>query len=89
MPTRFISVPDSEPKARPLAVSILTFEGKEEENLPFWIKQMQMAIASSLFLTEPQKVAMSIFKLGGRAREWALACISDIIEDAFTSWDSL
>lgn len=28
--------------------------------LTFWIKQMQMAIASALFLTEPQKVAMAI-----------------------------
>ena len=65
--TRYVSVPDSDPKARPLTVSIPTFDGKEGETLPFWVKQMQMAINSALFLTEPQKVAMAISKLGGRA----------------------
>ena len=88
MPTRYISVPESEPKARPLAVSVPTFEGKAEKKLSFWIKQMQMAIASALFLTEPQKVATAISELGCRAREWVLSCNSSI-EDAFPSWDSL
>ena len=29
IPTRYLSVPDSEPKARSLSVSVPTFEGKE------------------------------------------------------------
>ena len=38
--TRYISVPDSEPKARPLVVAVRTFESKEGENLPICVKQM-------------------------------------------------
>ena len=51
MPTRYISVPDPEPRAHPLIVNVKTFEGKEGENLPFLIKQMEMSIDSALFLT--------------------------------------
>ena len=88
IPTRYIFVPESEPKAHPLAVSVPAFEGKEGDNLPFWITQMHIAATSAQFLTEPQKVAMAISQLGCRAREYALLCNSDI-EDDFPSWDSL
>ena len=46
--TRDISVPDSEPRARPLTVNVKIFEGKERENLPIWVKQMEMSINSAL-----------------------------------------
>ena len=88
MPTRYIAVPDSEPKARPLVVAVRTFEGKEGENLPFWVKQMEMSIDSALCLNEQQKVAMALSKLGGRALDWALSCNTSI-NDAFPSWESL
>ena len=81
---RYISVPDSEPKARPLVVAVRTFEGKEGENLPFWVKQMEMSIDSALCLNEQQKVAMALSKLGGRALDWALSCNTSI-NDAFPS----
>ena len=48
MPTRSISLPDSEPKARPLPVNMKTFVEKEGENLSFWIKQMEMSIDCAL-----------------------------------------
>ena len=80
--TRYISAADSEPKARPLVVAVRTFEGKEGENLPFWVKQMEMSIDSALCLNEQQKVAMALSKLGGRALDWALSCNTSI-NDAF------
>ena len=86
--TRYISVPDSEPKARPLVVAVRTFEGKEGENHPFWVKQMEMSIDSALCLNEQQKVAMALSKLGGRALDWAISCNTSI-NDAFPSLELL
>ena len=67
MPTRYIAVKDSEPKARPLVVAVRTFEGKEGENLSFWVKQIEMSIDSALCLNEQQKVVIALSELGGRA----------------------
>lgn len=67
---------------------IRTFAGKDEDNLLFSIREVEMVMAAAFLYSEQQRVALAVSSLGGRARRWALTCGTSVC-NAFPTWDVL
>ncbi|POM58807.1 Gag protein, partial [Phytophthora palmivora] len=55
---------------KPLRLKVNPYEGKEGENLHFWVKEVELAMDAALISTEQLRVAFALSNLGGRAKTW-------------------
>ncbi|POM79216.1 Pol protein [Phytophthora palmivora] len=58
---------------KPLGLKVNTYEGKEGENLHFWVRGVELAMDAAQISTERLRVAFALSNLGGRAKTWAAA----------------
>ena len=73
---------------KPLRLKVSSFEGKEGENLLFWIREVEVAMNAALIQSEGLKVAFAFSHLSGKAKSWALTRANSL-HDAFPTWEYL
>ncbi|POM70551.1 Gag protein [Phytophthora palmivora] len=56
---------------KPLRLKVNPYDGKEGENLHFWVREVELAMDAALISTERLRVAFARSNLGGRAKTWA------------------
>ncbi|POM59258.1 Gag protein [Phytophthora palmivora] len=73
---------------KPLRLKVNPYEGKEGENIYFWVREVELAMDAALISTEQLRVAFALSNLGGRAKPWAYTP-EETSPDCFTTWDQL
>ncbi|POM64855.1 Gag protein [Phytophthora palmivora] len=56
---------------KPLRLKVNLYEGKEGENLHFWVREVELAMDAALISTERLRVAFALSNLEGRAKTGA------------------
>ncbi|POM80585.1 Gag protein, partial [Phytophthora palmivora] len=73
---------------KPLRLKVNPYEGKEGENLHFWVREVELAMDAALISTERLRVAFALSNLGGRAKTWAYTREATT-PGCFTTWAQL
>ncbi|POM67944.1 Gag protein [Phytophthora palmivora] len=73
---------------KPLRLKVNHYEGKEGENLHFWVRKVELAMDAALISTERLRVAFALSNLGGRAKTWAYTREATT-PGCFTTWAQL
>ncbi|POM64308.1 Gag protein [Phytophthora palmivora] len=73
---------------KPLRLKVNPYEGKEGENLHFWVQEVELAMDAALISTERLRVAFALSNLGGRAKTWAYTR-ETTTQSCFTTWAQL
>ncbi len=71
---------------KPVRLAVAKFDGKEGENLPRWLREVEVAAMAQLILSDKLRIAFAMSHMGGRAKDWAFTKIlAD--EHAFPTWE--
>ncbi|KAG2933350.1 hypothetical protein PC119_g13010 [Phytophthora cactorum] len=73
---------------KPLRLKVNPYEGKEGENLHFWVREVELAMDAALISTEQLRVAFALSNLSGRAKSWAYTREATT-PGCFASWAQL
>ncbi|KAG3209254.1 hypothetical protein PC129_g19730 [Phytophthora cactorum] len=73
---------------KPLRLKVNPYEGKEGENLHFWVREVELAMDAALISTEQLRVAFAVANLSGRAKRWAYTREATT-PGCFASWAQL
>ncbi|POM78356.1 Gag protein [Phytophthora palmivora] len=73
---------------KPLRLKVNPYEGKEGENLHFWVREVELAMDAALISTERLRVAFALSNLGGRAKTWTYMHEATT-PGCFTTWAQL
>uniref|UniRef100_H3H1J0 CCHC-type domain-containing protein n=1 Tax=Phytophthora ramorum TaxID=164328 RepID=H3H1J0_PHYRM len=84
-----VSVAEPKPvQPKPLRLTVPAFEGKEGENLHFWIREVEIAMRAGLISDQGLRVAFALSNLSGRAKNWAYT-LETTSPGCFASWEQL
>ncbi|KAG3180386.1 hypothetical protein PC128_g15610 [Phytophthora cactorum] len=72
----------------PLRLKMNPYEGKEGENLHFWVREVELAMDADLISTEQLLVAFALSNLSGHAKSWAYTREATT-PGCFASWAQL
>ncbi|KAI9998541.1 hypothetical protein PInf_002932 [Phytophthora infestans] len=75
-------------RPKPVWLKVPAFEGKEGENLHFWVRRVEIVMKAGLISDEPVRVAFALSNLGGRAKHWAYTR-ETTSPKCFASWAQL
>uniref|UniRef100_H3GXG2 Reverse transcriptase/retrotransposon-derived protein RNase H-like domain-containing protein n=1 Tax=Phytophthora ramorum TaxID=164328 RepID=H3GXG2_PHYRM len=73
---------------KPLRLKVNPYEGKEGENLHFWVREVELAMNAALVSDERLRVAFALSHLSGRAKSWAYTREATT-PGCFASWAQL
>jgi hypothetical protein len=73
---------------KPVRVTVSQYAGEEDENLVFWQRENELAMAAACIRDEWQKIKFAISNMAGRAKTWALTYETSQPE-FFQSWATM
>ncbi|POM62105.1 putative Polyprotein [Phytophthora palmivora] len=73
---------------KPLMLKVNPYEGKEGENLHFWVREVGLIMDAALISPEQLRVAFALFSLEGRAKTWVYTREATT-PGCFTTWARL